>query len=260
MCPATDSATFNEPIDVVCLHGFLGDSDEWQPVIDCLPPRLRCHAPLLPGHDGNSPSGKTFDGLVDALWDKLEPQLPQFFVLVGYSLGGRLALGLARRYPERLRALILEAAHPGLQDSHEREDRKRHDAGWAKRFLNRPWLESLEAWYRQPVFADLTEIRRRALIQRRSRHNPQHLAATLRAASLAGQPDLRPTLHALKIPVAYIVGAHDKKFSAIADTLLAELGSGLQRFQIAGVGHNCHIEAPEAIAAIIQRICTEDIL
>ena len=241
---------------LVCLHGFLGDPEEWQPVADHLDPELQVLAPALPGHDGAAPGADDFQALVNALWTRLEPKLPPRFALVGYSLGGRLALALAARYPQRLSALILEGAHPGLTSEPEREQRRRDDGAWADRFVNSPWLEVLDAWYRQPVFADLSEARRHELIQRRSRHNPKHLAATLRAASLADQPDLRPALQALDVPVAYISGARDQKFSAIAD-MLAEGTPNLQSFKLAGVGHNCHAEAPEAVAAIINQTCKQ---
>lgn len=241
---------------MVCLHGFLGEPEDWQPVIAALPPTFRVRAPVLPGHDGTPPPGERFEAIVDALWTRMAPELPTRFALVGYSLGGRLALALAARHPQRLSALVLEGAHPGLQTELERQARCDHDAAWAERFLDTPWPEALDAWYRQPVFADLSEERRQALVQQRARHNPRHLAATLRAVSLGRQPDLRPTLKALQIPIAYIAGARDKKFSAIADMLTGETPH-LRRFKLEGVGHNCHAAAPEAVAQIIQLICTE---
>ena len=241
--------------EVVCLHGFLGDPQEWQPVAQALGPGLRCRTPALPGHDGAPPPGETFEALADALWARLASDLPPRFALVGYSLGGRLALALAERHPQRISALILEGAHPGLQDASARAQRRRHDDAWARRLSTGSWLENLDAWYRQPVFADLSEARRRALIQRRAGHDPQHLAATLRAASLAGQPDLRPALRRLPAPSAYIAGARDQTFSAIADDLATQT-QGLTVVKIDGVGHNCHAEAPEAVAAVIQRICS----
>ncbi|MFP4147020.1 MAG: 2-succinyl-6-hydroxy-2,4-cyclohexadiene-1-carboxylate synthase [Halorhodospira sp.] len=237
----------------VCLHGFLGDPEEWRPVAEMLAPQLHCLAPPLPGHDGQPPPASDLVGLADALWAGLAPFLPARFALIGYSLGGRLALALARQHPNRITALVLEGAHPGLKDAAARQARHRHDEAWAQRLETQPWLENLDAWYRQPVFADLDEARRQALIQRRARHHPDHLAATLRAGSLAGQPDLRPALRALTGPRYYIAGRHDTKFSTIADELAAEV-PGLTVAKIAGVGHNCHAEAPAEVAAILQRI------
>ena len=237
---------------VVCLHGLLGDPEEWRPVAEALPPGWRCLAPPLPGHDGAPPPAGDLPGLAEALWQRLVPALPERVALVGYSLGGRLALALAHRYPQRLSALILEGAHPGLQDPASRTERRRHDEAWAQRFEAWPWREALDAWYRQPIFADLTERRRQALIQRRAGHRPDHLAATLRAASLAGQPDLRPALRRLPAPRAYIAGERDAKFCALADALAAEV-PGLTVAKLGGVGHNGHAEAPAEVAGIIHR-------
>jgi len=236
----------------VCLHGFLGDPEEWRPVAEALAPQWHCLAPPLPGHDGAPPPAGDLPGLAEALWQRLVPALPERVALVGYSLGGRLALALAHRYPHRIGALILEGAHPGLQEDASRAERRRHDEAWAQRIETRPWLESLDAWYRQPVFADLDEARRQALVQRRAGHRPEQLAATLRAASLAGQPDLRPALRRLPAPRTYIVGDRDAKFCGIADALAAEV-PGLTVAKLGGVGHNGHAEAPAEVAGIIHR-------
>ncbi|WP_338034657.1 alpha/beta fold hydrolase, partial [Halorhodospira neutriphila] len=149
---------------LVLLHGFMGDAAEWGPVAERLSGRHYCLAPTLPGHDGRPPAAEDFAGLAEALWQRLAPQLPERFALAGYSLGGRLALALAQRCPQRLTGLILEGAHPGLRDAAEREQRRAHDEAWAARLEQEPRAQALAAWYRQPVFASLSEAQRRALV------------------------------------------------------------------------------------------------
>ncbi len=236
---------------VVLLHGFLGDPEEWLPVAEHLAGDRYVLAPVLPGHDGEAPAADDYAGLVQTLAERLEPHLPEQFLLAGYSLGGRLALGLAAHYPHHLSGLVLEGAHPGLQSARERRERRTHDEHWASRMERESWAEVLDAWYRQPIFADLDESQRQARIDRRRNLRPSHLAATLRAASLAGQPDMRPLIQQLDVPLRYIVGGRDRKFIRIARSL-ERIAPALAVAKLPSVGHNCHAEAPEAVAQILD--------
>nr|WP_274600089.1 2-succinyl-6-hydroxy-2,4-cyclohexadiene-1-carboxylate synthase [Halorhodospira abdelmalekii] len=238
---------------VVLVHGFMGDPQEWAPVAEALQPDWHCMAPQLPGHAGEVVAAESLPELAEALWTSLERHLPERFAVLGYSLGGRLALQWAAQ-PERaarLTALLLEGAHPGLRSAAERAQRWAADQQWAQRFTTEPWPEPLTAWYRQPVFASLSEAQRRALIERRARHSPHHLAAVLRAASLAKQADMRPVLAEIAAPITFIAGSEDTKFSALADELAAQLPR-LRVAKLAGLGHNCHAEAPERVARVIH--------
>src|SRR5919206_4942182 len=122
--------------DVLCLHGFMGSSADWQDVASAIGDRAFCIAPDLPGHGGSlglPPGAYTTEGTARAVirtLDELEARRP---VIVGYSMGGRLALYLALRYPERCAGLFLESSSPGLQGAGEREKRRAADQEKAKR-------------------------------------------------------------------------------------------------------------------------------
>jgi len=154
----------NTPL--VLLHGLLGDSGDWQPVIDRLPGH-RCIALDLPGH--GSHSTLTVDGFEQShqwLVAKLASRNIERYLLAGYSLGGRLALYHASREPAGLQGLLLENCHPGLPAS-ERAARIQHDEQWAQRFEQEPLASVLDDWYRQGVFADLDDAARARQIARR---------------------------------------------------------------------------------------------
>ncbi|WP_232222276.1 2-succinyl-6-hydroxy-2,4-cyclohexadiene-1-carboxylate synthase [Thioalkalivibrio paradoxus] len=244
---------------VLLLHGFMGTGSDWLDTARHLAPTLHCLMPDLPGHDGQPPDSAGpvdgFDAYSRRLWRSLEPLLPRRFALAGYSLGGRLALDLACRHPERISALILESAHPGLATPAERQERARRDEDWARRFENGPWPTVLADWYRQPVFASLTDAQRDAFIARRARHAPQALAQVLRATSLSRQTDRWPDLPRLPMPVAYIAGTEDPKFCAVGERI-ARMLPALTLVKLGGLGHNCHAAAPERVAAVIHRLCT----
>src|SRR4051812_3449094 len=116
-----------EPPDVLCLHGFMGSAADWRDVATAIGDRAFCIAPDLPGHGGSlhlTPEAYTMEGTARAVictLDELEARRP---VIVGYSMGGRLALYLALRYPERCAGLFLESASPGLESAGERAARR----------------------------------------------------------------------------------------------------------------------------------------
>ncbi|AGA33326.1 2-succinyl-6-hydroxy-2,4-cyclohexadiene-1- carboxylate synthase [Thioalkalivibrio nitratireducens DSM 14787] len=244
---------------VLLLHGFMGTGLDWIETARNLAPAFRCLLPDLPGHDGRpldlGGMEASFEAYTDWLWHTLEPALPRHFALAGYSLGGRLALDLACRFPERVSALILESAHPGLSEPRERRERARHDEDWARRFENGPWPAVLAHWYRQPVFASLTDAQRDSFIARRARHSPQTLARVLRATNLARQPDRWHDLPRLPMPIAFIAGAEDPKFCTVGERM-ARMLPELTLVKLDGVGHNCHATAPAQVAAVIHRLCT----
>ena len=242
---------------LVFLHGFSGDRREWQ-----LPGEGLGNYPQLyldlPGHGESAHIAvNDFSGMSELLNRTLVSYNILNYWLVGYSLGGRIAMYHACQRPEGLEGLIIEGAHPGLRDDQERASRRASDAHWAARFRHEPLENVFADWYQQPVFASLTAAQRQALVALRSRNNGAALAAMLQATSLAGQPDLRPALAECVVPFFYMYGERDDKFRAIARELPAI------SHEIPHAGHNAHRENPAAVAerlAQILRLPTKDTL
>lgn len=167
-----------------------------------------------------------------------------FRVLIGYSLGGRIALHALLAAPERWRAAVIVSAHPGLESEAECAARLAHDEAWARRFESEAWDDLMTAWHAQPVFAGRapTAPRREADFDRAA------LAHALRAWSLGTQENLRPALRALRFPVLWLAGAEDAKFAALGREAAAALPEG--RFEVvAGCAHRVPWEAPDAFLA-----------
>ena len=103
---------------LVLLHGFLGRGDDWSDLARALSVQRRCLMPDLPGH-GDSLAGQAHD--VEATAAAMAADLDAMSVprtdLLGYSLGGRVALYFALTYPERVGRLVLIPCYPFL-DSH----------------------------------------------------------------------------------------------------------------------------------------------
>ncbi|MGI2258445.1 o-succinylbenzoate synthase [Shewanella sp. GXUN23E] len=245
---------------LVLLHGFLGSKDDWQPLLPYLREHFYCIALDLPGHgDSAAISLPTpgFDACSDLIIRTLDSLGVAQFALLGYSLGGRIALHLAQRLsqqsPSRLTALLLESCHPGLQDDAEREARARNDARWAKRLTQEPLTTVLADWYQQPVFADLSDVQKRDLVVKRSQADASELVNCYRATSLALQQDLWSVPDALTCPVVFFAAQRDSKFRALARRWRDQ--GRLNCRIIAGAGHNIHIEQPKLLAhAIMEQL------
>ena len=239
---------------LVLLHGFLGSANDWSTLIGQLPD-CDCIALNLPGH-GDACEQRLNQMADFPRW--LNQQLQQRDIsnyhLLGYSLGGRLALQFAATQPVGLQSLVLENAHPGLSSVEERKTRASADARWARQFYREPLTEVLAAWYQQPVFADLSPIERTSLIAERSQNNAAQLAHMLCCCSLAKQADLQTWLQDTSLPVLYLCGKQDLKFKAIGAQLAAQSVAVTQQ-TLAG-GHNLHRANPESMAAAIRQWLT----
>ncbi|ELY3759995.1 2-succinyl-6-hydroxy-2,4-cyclohexadiene-1-carboxylate synthase [Cronobacter universalis] len=234
---------------VVWLHGFLGDHREWQTVASACVEHDHLFIDL-PGHGGSAPlSALDFAHVNEQLIAMLNSYNILKYWLVGYSLGGRIAMFHATQGDTPgLRGLVVEGGHPGLLNADERDARLVADKRWAQRFHDEPIETVLDAWYRQPVFATLTEEQRRELITLRARNQSAALAAMLEATSLGRQPPLYEALSRLSVPFHYLCGERDAKFRALAATLNAPL------HVITGAGHNAHRENPAAVARCLNAI------
>lgn len=189
----------------------------------------------------------------------------QGFELLGYSMGGRLALSLvahwtevgARETLDRLERLTLIGASPGLEGARSLYDARRaQDHRWAERFSEEPLGEVLESWDAQPVLARLREVRpelARQLRQRRARQAGEGLAYAMRAVSLAEMPSQWGQLAALSCPTRWVTGALDQKFTAIAARAARAQGPHAEAIALAEAGHSPHLERPAEVAALLER-------
>ena len=237
---------------LVFLHGLLGSGRDWQQVVNQLGSKYTCLTIDLPGH-GHSRllHAAGFEQTSQWLSETLAARGIKRYILVGYSLGARVAMfhachqAVASSVASQLCGLILEGGHFGLPQS-ERAARLENDQRWAQRFAGEPIAEVLADWYQQPVFSSLNHDQRQGLIAKRSDNLGSSIAHMLQATSLAKQPLLQSQLTGLPIPVHYLCGEKDKKF-----TLLAT-GSDLSYQVIEDAGHNVHVEQPYLFARAVD--------
>jgi 2-succinyl-6-hydroxy-2,4-cyclohexadiene-1-carboxylate synthase len=233
--------------DLVLLHGFTQTGRSWQPVRDVLAARYRAVAPDLPGHGEfawrRPASFSACDAYVRALTD--EP-----FTLVGYSMGGRVALHAALSAGARLRRLVLVGASPGLADAREREERRAADAALAERIEAIGVEAFAREWAEQPLFAGMPRGIADLADADRRRNTAEGLAAALRGLGTGVMPPLWDRLGELAMPVELVVGERDEKFRAIAERMREHLPDARVHV-VEGAGHAVHLERPDAVAEIV---------
>jgi 2-succinyl-6-hydroxy-2,4-cyclohexadiene-1-carboxylate synthase len=251
--PATEKHQGGVLPTLVFLHGLLGSGEDWQACLKALPQYERVTIDL-PGH-GHSKSmlcrdlndcGKLLHSTLSLLFPSQQP-----LILVGYSMGGRIVMhGLTHQcFPDlNIRGVIVEGGNFGLQSESEKQARFDNDSCWAKRFKTEPLACVLNDWYQQQVFSSLNHEQRQTLIAKRSANLGSAVADMLLATSLATQSYLLPALQRQAVPLHYICGTKDKKFSQLAES------SGLAYRQVEGAGHNVHQEQPQQFAIHVNQI------
>jgi 2-succinyl-6-hydroxy-2,4-cyclohexadiene-1-carboxylate synthase len=213
------------------------------------PERYTALAPDLRGH-GSARDARpiSFD---DVVADVLTAAPPRF-ALCGYSMGGRIALHVALAAPERVERLILIATTAGLDDEAGRAARRDADERLAV-FAKAATIEQFaDRWAAQPLFAATPPEAARIWREDLLRNDPLALAAVLRGLGAGAMAPLWDRLAGLKMPATVLAGERDGRYVAIAERLVERLPAA-ELVVVEGAGHGLPREAPEAIAAAIER-------
>jgi 2-succinyl-6-hydroxy-2,4-cyclohexadiene-1-carboxylate synthase len=228
---------------VLFIPGFMQRGDAWRPVAELLPER---YPSTLLDHAEHS-----FEGRMREILDHAHSAGPsERPVLVGYSLGGRLALRAALRAPDSFAGIVTVGATAGIDEGPMRVQRAEADEKLASWIEAMPIEDIVSLWERQPLFADQSDALVEAQRAGRLSQDPRSLALLLRTT---GQGVLDPVWHelrALDLPLLAIAGARDEGYVAAAK----RMASVAPRGRIAIVeeaGHAAHLQQPEEVAGLI---------
>ena len=231
------------------LHGFTETDESWAETLARDIPALRC--PLLPGH-GGKPCPPALDPA--RLAADLVASFPDKPIdLLGYSMGGRLAINLALAYPQRIRRLVLVSCHAGIRDAHERAQRRRRDESLAQ-VLEEDGIGPFMAWWEtqralrpyEPFPAAVAESVR----ARRLNQDPVGLAACLRALGGGAMDPAWNRLGELRMPVLLISGAADARYMRNMDEMAAAIPDHRREIVLRS-GHAVHRERPQVVAQMV---------
>lgn len=243
---------------LLLLHGFTGSAASWEGHIPAFAHRFRVLTVDILGHGrSDSPTEANRYAMPRIAADLIalldDRQINQTAVL-GYSMGGRLALYLACHFPKRFSKLVLESSSPGLASAAARTARCQQDealADWIEAsgvelFVNR-W-ETLPLWHSQQ---QLSQETRQNLRQQRLQNNSVGLANSLRGMGTGAQPSLWAHLPTLTLPTLLVVGELDSKFVSINQEMVAKLPNGRLHI-IPQAGHTTHLERPSAFYTAVE--------
>jgi 2-succinyl-6-hydroxy-2,4-cyclohexadiene-1-carboxylate synthase len=219
------------------VHGFTQTGVSWMPLIHTLTTELSCTLIDAPGH-GTSPNGVRT--LVECGND-IGETMPTG-ILVGYSMGARIALHTAIQHPEKVTQLVLISGTAGISDATERQTRKDNDIELAQRIEDIGVESFIDEWLALPMFKGLSSQNS----QRRERltNSATGLADSLRNAGTGTQEPLWDQLSQIQIPVLLVTGALDHKFSLLAQQMHEKI-SDSTHIVIDDAGHTVHLEQAE---------------
>ncbi|MBE9052442.1 2-succinyl-6-hydroxy-2,4-cyclohexadiene-1-carboxylate synthase [Nostocales cyanobacterium LEGE 11386] len=257
--------TPNKPL-ILFLHGFMGNINEFDEAIELLSGKFSFLIVDLPGH------GKTqvlcgdeyyaMENTAHALINLLDELKITHCFLIGYSMGGRLALYLTIHFSKRFTKVVLESASPGLATEIERLERVKHDAQIARKLARSVAKEDfanfLLNWYKQPMFGSIKNHPKfDIMLKNRLKNHPLELTKSLQFIGIGNQPSLWKELKANTQPILLLAGEYDKKFIDI-NTEMAKICKHAQLKVVKHAGHNIHLENTEEFVRTVQEFLIDE--
>jgi len=240
---------------VTLLHGFTQSGRSWRELISRMPEGWKWIVPDLRGH-GETQTRREAPCSMEAcaadlemLWDELGVERTH---LAGYSMGGRLALHVAARQPERILSLLTIGAHAGL-DEDARAGRRQGDEALAER-IERDGVESfVDYWSSLPLFAGLQRRGPAYLAEVRADRLQNHatgLACSLRGMGAGVMEPVWDELSLVTFPCTFVAGQLDHGYVASARRLAVTVRNGRAEL-VLRAGHAVHQERPDAFARVL---------
>ena len=243
---------------IVFLHGFTGSAGTWSEVIGLLKGKYYIITVDLIGHGKTTapldPNRYSMEKQVADLETLFRELNLSKFILLGYSMGGRIALSYTINFPKRVGSLILESSTPGLKTDIERLERIKKDESLAQRISSEGIQLFVEFWESIPLFHSqkkLSADQQQVIRDERLSQNEVGLSNSLLGIGTGSQPSNWDRLKEINTPVLLITGEIDKKFVKIAQEIKKLLHFS-NHCIVKDAGHAIHVEKPTLFATMIE--------
>ncbi len=249
---------------IMFLHGFMGRGDDWETTALQFADDYFCIVPDLPGHGdtqlSTDPGEYSMSATAQSVVDVLTRLGIDRATLVGYSMGGRIALYVALEYPERANGLVLESASPGLSTERERADRIEIDEGRAFRLASDGIDRFVDEWYEMQLFESLKNHPDALAVikEKRKQNSVDGLSRCLRGVGTGAQPSLWQRLSECTMPALLLCGEYDEKFIEINRAMSESMDHSKLRI-VSGAGHLVHVEQPSDYCGAVSDFVGENI-
>lgn len=259
-----DDATYHVQITgdgppVVLLHGFTSSGQTWRNLTDALKDTYTVISIDLPGHGKTVTPDRSMKECCTDLAFLLQSLHYTRVHMVGYSMGGRVALSFAYYYPELVKSLLLESASPGLRTEKERFERKSTDEKLARRIEEDGIFSFVAYWENIPLFESqrsLPEEIRIKVQEERLAQKEKGLAMSLRKMGTGSQMPLWSKLEEIQTPTMLLAGEYDHKFVTINQEMQQKLSSAILRV-VPSAGHTVHLEQPKIFSTKVLQFLYE---
>ncbi len=241
---------------VLLLHGFTGSGDTWHPFRGIWDEFTTVAVDII-GHGRSDTPSDPARFSIDACIDDLIALLDHLEIkrcgLLGYSMGGRIALRFALRHPQRLWGLVLESASPGIDNPNARNERVGSDEELAARIESAGLEEFVNFWQQIPLWAsqvNLSAQSRQQLRVQRLTNSPLGLANSLRGMGAGNDDPVTSQLGRVSMPTLVVAGSLDSRYTEIATRMAAALPAGELNI-VESAGHAVHLEKPGRFASVV---------
>lgn len=245
---------------VVFLHGFTGNSTEWQFIFDQLPGSMLPVAIDLIGHGKTDSPADPVHYTCTAIVNQLDSIFSQLnfdkTIIVGYSMGGRAALSYSLKHTKRISVAVLESTTAGIEDFAMKKERVELDLLYADK-IRREGVESfVKYWFDTPLFESLKNLPDFEKIKnKRNENSVTGLANSLMSFSTGLMMSYWDKLSFINFPVLLVSGELDTKYTKINKAMGLKLPNA-KHTTVSQCGHNVHLEKPELFTKLVLDFLT----
>ncbi|MHB8854590.1 MAG: 2-succinyl-6-hydroxy-2,4-cyclohexadiene-1-carboxylate synthase [Ignavibacteriaceae bacterium] len=251
------------PRYIFFIHGFTGSACDWDEIIPSINNNYQCVAVDLIGHGKSDSPNETSYYNFSSISKQLKFLIYQFtnepVTLVGYSMGGRVALNFAIENPGQINSLILESSSAGIEDEKLRIERQIQDEKLASYIIDNSIEDFVDYWMNIDLFASQKNLSKEKLDKirtQKSENNKTGLSNSLLGFGAGRMLPLFDKLKEFKSKTLLITGDQDKKYCEL-NSRMVNIFPASEHIIIKNAGHNCHLEQPGKFIEAINSFLSE---